>query len=174
MANRKSPVIGDNGITATPEELRQITKHAIELFEAPAPDLHNPEEVKQAIYNYFDSCDRHGVRPANLGFYAALGLSKQDYNNIVTGKSKSKASPACIDLMQKTHRILSSYREALAMNGKVNPVTAIFWSKNFDGMTDSTTLNISADRGPEAQRTPSEIAKQIERDIPIDAEYTTE
>ena len=60
------------------------------------------------------------------------------------------------------------------MNGKVNPVTAIFWSKNFDGMTDSTTLNISADRGPEAQRTPSEIAKQIERDIPIDAEYTTE
>ena len=174
MANKKSPVIGDNGITATPAELREITRHAIELFDAPAPDLHNPEEVRQAILNYFESCDRHGVRPANLGFYAAMGLSKQDYNNIITGKSKSKASPACIDLMQKTHRILSSYREALAMSGKVNPVTAIFWSKNFDGMQDQTTLNISADPGPAARMTPEEVARQIEKDIPIDAEYTTE
>lgn len=168
----KSPIIGDAGITATPEDLRELTRHALELFEATPPDLHNPEEVKQAIYDYFASCDRHGVRPANLGLYAALGLSRQDVSNILTGKSKSKVSPACIDILQKAKQVLSTYRESLALTGKINPVTAIFWAKNFDSMEDQTRLEVTTDRGPAASMTPEEIARQIEKDIPIDADYS--
>lgn len=166
-----SPLIGDNGITATPEELRELTRHALELFQATPPDLHNAEEVEAAIYAYFQSCDRHGVRPANLGLYAALGLSKQDVSNVLTGKSKSKVSPEVIDLLKKAKRILSTYRESLAMTGKVNPVTAIFWSKNFDGMEDQSRIEVTAQQGPAATMTPEEIARQIEKDIPIDADY---
>jgi hypothetical protein len=28
------------------------------------------------------------------------------------------------------------------MSGKLNPATAIFWSKNFDQMSDTTTLEV--------------------------------
>ena len=77
------------------------------------------------------------------------------------------------DLLKKVKRILSTYRESLAMSGKVNPVTAIFWSKNFDGMEDQTLIEVTATQGPAAQLSPEEIAKQIEQDIPIDADYTT-
>ena len=168
----KSPIIGDAGVSATPEDLREMTRHALEIFEAQPPDLHDPEAVKAAIYSYFSSCDRHGVRPANLGLYAALGMSKQDVSNVLTGKSKSKVSPDCIDLLKKAKRILSAYREGLAMSGKVNPVTAIFWSKNFDGMEDQTRLEITTDTTRAASMTPEEVQKQIEQDIPLDVDYT--
>ena len=169
-----SPIIGDNGITATPEELRELTRHALELFDAPAPDLHNAEEVRAAIMAYFRSCDRHGVRPANLGLYAALGLTKQDVSNILTGKSKHKVSPESLDLLKKAKLTLSTYRESLALTGKLNPVTAIFWSKNFDGMQDQTQIEVTAQAGPAATMTPEQIARQIEKDIPIDADYREE
>lgn len=167
-----SPIIGDAGITATPEELRELTRHALELFEATPPDLHNAEEVKQAITEYFRSCDRHGVRPANLGLYAALGLSKQEVSTILNGRDKNKVSPEVCDLLKKSKRVLSTYRESLAMTGKLNPVTAIFWAKNYDGMTDVQQIEVTAQPGPAASMTPEEIARQIEKDIPIDAEYT--
>lgn len=175
---RGAPKGGNNNIltqcSATPAEVSNLADLALSVFMLPTPDLHKPEEVQAAIMNYFQTCRDHGTRPGNLGLYAALGLSRQDYHAIITGKVKNKVSPACIDMMKKAARAVGVYREGLAMEGKINPVTYIFMGKNYDGLQDQTTLQISADRGPEAQRTPAEIAKQIERDIPIDAEYTTE
>ena len=175
MARRNSPVIGDNGVTATPAELSELTRNMRENFIAdlsrPPIDLHNNEAVKQAIYNYFVDCEKSGKRPGNMGMYRALDLTRQDVNNILTGKSKSKVSPECIDTIKKAQSILSEYREQLSAQGKLNPVTAIFWQKNFDGLQDQTSIEITAATGPAAQQTPEEIARQIEQDIPIDAEY---
>ena len=164
-------VFTDNNISATPEDLRELTRHALEVFESTPPDLHNPDEVRQAIQNYFASCDRHGVRPANLGLYATLGLSKQDVSDAIAGKNKSKVSPECIDLLKKAKLTLSTYRESLAMSGKLNPVTAIFWAKNYDGMADVQQIEVTAQPGAQATLSPEEIARQIEQDIPIDGEY---
>lgn len=167
-----SPIIGDAGITATPEELRELTRHALELFEATPPDLHNAEEVRQAITEYFRSCDRHGVRPANLGLYAALGLSKQEVSTILNGRDKNKVSPEVCDLLKKSKRILSTYRESLAMTGKLNPVTAIFWAKNYDGMTDVQQIEVTAaDSASPLQLTQEELQRRIP--VYSDAEQET-
>lgn len=164
--------LSDAAITATPEELREFTRHALELFEATPPDLHNAEEVRQAITNYFMSCDRHGVRPANLGLYAALGMTKQDVSDVIRGANKGKVSPECIDIIKKAKLTLSTYRESLAMSGKVNPVTAIFWSKNFDGMSDVQQIEVTA-----ADSTnPLQLSQEeLNRRIPVysDAEQET-
>ena len=166
-----SPVIGDQGISATPEELRELTRHALELFDATPPDLHNPEEVNAAIIRYFESCDKHNVRPANLGLYAALGLTRQDVSDVLTGKNKSKVSPEATDIIKKAKLVLSTYRESLAMQGKLSPPVAIFWAKNYDGMSDETKIEITTAPGQQPTLTPEEIARQIEQDIPIDADY---
>ena len=168
----KNNILQDGAITATPKELREFTKHALEIFEAKTPDLHDVRQVYDAITGYFNSCDIHGVRPSNLGLYACLGMSRQDVDNVLTGKSKSKASRDVVDMIQKAKLALSTYRESLAMSGKINPVTALFWSKNFDGMTDSQQIEITANSAQQAQLTPEEVAKRIEKDIPIDTEYT--
>lgn len=66
--------------------------------------------------------------------------------------------------------MLSEYREQLGLQGKLNPVTMIFWQKNYDGLEDNTRLEVTARPATDPQLTPDEIQKQIEKDIPIDVE----
>ena len=51
-------------------------------------------------------------------------------------------------------------------DGKLNPVTGIFWQKNFDGLKDQQDIVIAPTKDIEADSTP----EQIEADIPIDVE----
>lgn len=167
---------GNNNVltqcTATPAEISNLASLALSVFNMPTPDLHDPEQVQAAIIAYFQTCIDHGTRPGNLGLYAALGLSRQDYNNIVAGKSKSKASPMCIDMMKKATRAVGAYREGLALEGKINPVTYIFMGKNYDHLSDTQQIEVTATQGPAANMTPDQVAKQIEADIPIDSTCT--
>ena len=170
-----SPLIGENGVKATPAQLSALTHNMLDNFvsdiAAPPVDLHDRESVYNAIVGYFQDCERSGKRPGNMGMYRALGMSRQDVNNVLTGKSKSKLSPDCIDILKKACLILSEYREQLGSMGLLNPVTLIFWQKNHDNLEDATRLEIAADSNQDAHKTPDEIAKQIESDIPIDSVY---
>lgn len=171
MAGYRNNNLQNAGADASPELINNSIQIALDIFQAPTPDLHDPQQVRDAIINYFTSCQRNHTRPGNLGLYAALGMSRQDFNNVITGKSKSKVSPDCIDMLKRASRSIGAYRENLALNGKINPVTYIFMGKNYDGLQDQTTLEVTTSQGPTAQRTPEEIARQIEQDIPIDADY---
>ena len=156
--------------TSTLQNLTQYAKNNFLSSLKHTVDLHDNQSVIQASIEFFDECYTAGIRPSNMGYYRKLGLTRQDVNNALTGKSKSKISPECIDTLKKVLLILSDYREQLAVTGKINPVTAIFWSKNFDGMTDVTKLEVSSDNRITAQLPPDEIQKRIEQDIPIDVD----
>lgn len=171
MAGYRNNNLQNAGADASPELINNSIQIAMDIFQAPTPDLHDPQQVRDAIINYFASCQRNNTRPGNLGLYAALGMSRQDFNDVLRGKNKSKVSPDCIDMLKKANRSIGAYRENLALNGKINPVTYIFMGKNYDGLTDTQQIEVSAAPGPAAQQTPEEIARQIEQDIPLDAEY---
>lgn len=155
----------------TPEFNSRLIKAALTTINWKSIDLHDINAVKGRIDEYFNMCDSLQLRPSNLGFYAALGLSRQDIDNIITGKSKSKVNPACIDMIQKARVAISSYREQLAMAGKVSPPIAIFWAKNFDGMQDITTVQVAADTSGPVTITADEARAALE-DMPIDVEYS--
>lgn len=165
MAGRNSPVVGENGITASQEEINALTRNMRENFmrdiNRPKVNLHDTGDVKQAIYNYLLDCEQSGKRPANMGLYRALDLSRQDVNDVLTGKNKSKVSSECIDIIKKAIDMLAEYREQLGIQGKLNPVTLIFWQKNYDHMTDSQVLEIQSDRQDHMQLTQEEITKRI-------------
>lgn len=157
-------------LSATPEDIAKYTAYALTVFENKPPDLHNEQETEQAIKAYFQKCAAMHIRPGNMGLYAALGITRQDWNNAVTGKSKAKISPVCIDIVKRATRALGAFRESLAMDGKVNPVSYIFMSKNFDGLEDVTRLELSPDTRQQADLTPEQIQKAIEQDIPVDVD----
>ena len=172
---RGAPKGGNNNIlnttTATPAELSRLTGLVKDMFMAPLPDLHDEKQVYDAIMGYFNTCEARGIRPGNMGLYAALGMSRQDFNDVMRGANKSKVSPACIDMMKSAARAMSVYREGLANENKIHPTSYIFMSKNFDGMEDYTRIEVTADHTQRAQLTPEEVQKQIEQDIPIDSDY---
>lgn len=166
----KSPVIPTGNINITKDENAAMCEYALEVFHAPPVDLSNPEDVSGAIDRYFNSCTSRGLRPGNLGLYASLGLSKQEVSNEIRGVTH-KLSPECIDLLKKAKTAMSTYREMLGSTGKINPVTLIFWQKNYDGLEDRQTMEIAPRQALEPDQTPDEIAAKIEADIPIDVEY---
>ena len=155
----RSPFIPE--VNATSEELAALSRYALAIFDQEPPDLQDPEAVREAIQAYFQNCERNGIRPANLGLYATLGLTKQDVSDIIRGANRSKVNPECIDLLKKAKRALSSYRESLALTGKLNPATAIFWAKNFDQMSDVQTFEVTTDRSQAPQLSQEDIAKRI-------------
>ena len=65
---------------------------------------------------------------------------------------------------------MSSIREQLAASGKLNPVTAIFWQKNFDGLKDQQEVVIEPRKQIEADKTPEEVQQMLADDIPIDVD----
>lgn len=161
-----SPMIPTGNINMNNDENAAMCAYALNIFHAPDVNLDDPEEVSDAIDGYFKDCINRGLRPGNLGLYASLGLSKQDVSNAIRGYSK-KLSPPVIDLLKKAKVALSTYREMLGSTGKINPVTLIFWQKNYDGLEDKQTMEIAPRKDLEADKTP----EQIEQDIPIDADF---
>ena len=55
-------------------------------------------------------------------------------------------------------------------DGKINPVTGIFWQKNWDGLKDQQEVVIEPRRQVEADQTPEQVQRMLEQDIPIDME----
>lgn len=132
---------GEN-MTAAPVPVEVNTRlitAALKTFDAPAVDLEDPVAVKQRIEAYFRTCAEMELRPGNLGLYAALGLSRQQVHNDLTGRTE-KLSPASRDLLKKAIQGLAAYREQLGAQGKLNPITLLFWQKNYDGLTDTYSL----------------------------------
>ena len=165
-----SPMV-DN--TEVDTELNAImVQNILESFQAKEPDLHKADEVEYAIKDYFNRCITKGLRPGNMGLYNALGLGKTEVYDILNGRNPRKASLESIAIIKKAQKALSEFRESLGSQGKLNPATLIFWQKNFDGLEDVQRMEVAAETMPKAQQTPEEIARQIEQDIPIDAEYT--
>ena len=174
MATKEKGIYRNNVLqqtSATTDEIKNLSSLALSVYMIEPPDLHNPDEVQKAIISYFETCKAHGVKPGNLGLYASLGMSRQDFNNVISGKSKSKVSPVCIDMIKRASRAVGVYREGLALEGKIHPTTYIFMGKNYDGMEDYTRLEVSQVQETDARLSPEEIAKQIEKDIPVDGDY---
>ena len=156
-------------VTLSVEDNKRMITQMMKTFTAPPINLNDPEAVERRIAEYFASCAESGLRPGNLGMYSALGLTKQDVNNALHERSH-KLNPAVIDSIKRGILAMSSYREMLCNHGKLNPVSYIFQSKNFDGLTDQAQLQVTrADDFGKPRMTPDQIdayLHDIERRIP--------
>lgn len=169
MAGYHNNNLQNAGADATPEEIGRIIDYALDTFEAKVPDLHNAEEVHAAIVGYFESCKRRGIRPGNLGLYAALGMSKQEVHHaVVTERDKNKVSPEVRDLIKKAQRAMSQYREGLATAGRLNPATYIFMGKNFDGLSDDPQIRVEISGNQDRMQLSQE---ELQRRIPVYSDY---
>lgn len=162
LAYLNSPIADNTPIDY--DENRNMIEHCLEIFDRPIPDLSKPEEVKQAIDNYFRSCISRGLRPGNMGLYACFNLSARQVKELFEGKIKLNANYQSIEYLKKACKTMSSIRESLGSQGKLNPATLIFWQKNFDGLSDVQQVEIAAVQ--QAVKSPEQIAAEIEDDIP--------
>lgn len=164
LAYLNSPMTDNSPIDF--DDNAKMIQCVIDNFDRPLPDLSNAKEVEKAIKDYFNTCLSKGLRPGNLGLYAALGLDKRQVNDMLNGRIRLNASPQTIGLLKKACAHLTEFREMLGSSGKLNPAVLIFWQKNFDNLSDIQQIDLNP-VSMTATKTPEEIAAEID-EIPTD------
>lgn len=96
-------------------------------------DYSDVDEMERRFYNYLEMCAAWDMKVGNQAAYTAIGITKEqawEWENV------TKGNPLRTDFIKKVRQICGLYREGLMQDGKINPVTGIFWQKNYDGMKD--------------------------------------
>ena len=154
----------DRTVQAEPGDNTKFTTHTMNIMLLDPVDLNDAEQVKIRIHEYFKICAEDDMKPGVADFAFALGISRQELWNIVSGK---RVKPdAVLDALKRTYYALNAQLENYAMNGKVNPVTFIFLGKNHFAYQDKQEITVSANQ--EATETPEQIEQKIRDAIPAD------
>ena len=96
-------------------------------------DYNDIEEMERRFQRYLKLCSEWDMKVGNMAAYAAIGIDKDTASDWV---NRCKSNPERTRFVKKVQKICAMYREGLMEDGKVNPVTGIFWQKNYDGMKD--------------------------------------
>ena len=146
-----------------PGEMALQIKQNMELRNLPPIDITNPEQVRQRTEDYFNFCIANDSRPHVEGLALAIGVSRQTLWN---WRQAGRERGAVID---QAVQLIASLTESWGITGKLNPACFCFVMKNNFGWKDTYDHTIEAVSRPyEAYRSPEEIARMIESDIPMD------
>jgi len=136
----KSPVIGNNGVHTKPGDNSKYAALAGAIVTWDKIDKKDAVALENRLAQYIQFCIDNDVKPGNLACYAALGINKQTASNWENGLA---GTPAQRDFIKKVKLFCAMNREFLMQDGKINPVTGIFWQKNYDGMKDIQDVVLS-------------------------------
>lgn len=139
-----SPVIGTNGFNITPTDANKITSVTLRLIDLPPINMEDPEAVKERIKEYFKIYSDYALKPTVAGLASALGHDRHWLYSVVNeipagGRGyKVNLNPDCAHIIKKCFRVLEEQWENYMLNGKINPVSGIFFGKNHYKYQDRT------------------------------------
>lgn len=153
----KSPIIQDQKM-----ELEEgYNTRRIRFMQAILPteplDYNDVAEMERRFNRYLQLCAEWDMKIGNQAAYAAIGIDKGiawEWENRLTGNS------ARTDFIKKVRQFCAMYREGLMEDGKVNPVTGIFWQKNYDGMKDQQEVVLTPNTSPLGDQPDMEALKR--------------
>lgn len=143
MAKQKKPgngaaTFGDNGVYLTEDTCTNVAILLLEMYpklEYSDPDLMARQDK---LYEGINSLVNKGLKIGNQILYAAAGLSKDNVYDWENGSRTREHS----DFVKRIKLICTSARELYMASGQINPVTGIFWQKNYDGLSDVQQINV--------------------------------
>lgn len=97
-------------------------------------DVWDVPEMERRFARYLQICAERDVKVGNQAAYFAIGITKETARDWI--KQDVHERNERTHFIKKVQQICGMYREGLMQDGKVNPVTGIFWQKNYDGLKD--------------------------------------
>ena len=158
---RKRP---DSTVQAMPGDNAKYTAHNLMLYRLKPVSFESAEEIEERTETYFEICQQNDMKPSVAGYALALGISRQELWNIVSGK---RVKPdAVLDLLKRAYLVLNAQMEDYMQNGKINPVSGIFLMKNSFQYQDKQEIQVSANQGD--AESPDQLASKYADAIPAD------
>lgn len=153
----KSPIIQDHN----PDLPEGYNTRRIRFMQAILPteplDRDDVEEMERRFAFYLEMCAQWDMKVGNMAAYAAIGIDKDD---AYEWTNRNLGNPARTRFIKKVQKVCAMYREGLMEDGKVNPVTGIFWQKNYDGMKDQQEVVLTPNTSPLGEQKDAEALKQ--------------
>lgn len=148
--NRTSPVIGFNGVKTNPGDNSKYAELIMELSSWGRVDPDDFDELERRLNRYLQFCDERDIRITNQACYMALGITKDEVYDWESRRSRG-SDPRYYDFIKKVKQICATNREFLMSDGKLNPITGIWWQKQYEGMTEKSELILTPNNplGPE-------------------------
>lgn len=132
-----SPVIGDNGVHTQPGDNAKYAGVLATILRWGPVDKSDVDALEKRFWNFVDYCMEHDVKVTNQVTYLAMGITKDDVYNWENDRTRS---PAHSELIKKVKSFCAAYREMLGADGRLNPVTLVWWQKNYDGLVDKSEV----------------------------------
>ena len=144
---------------------------SLQLFNLPAIDLKNPEQVQARLSEYFKIHVEADLKPTVAGMAMALGIDRRRLWEIRAGAKMGGHTPhelptLIVDSIKKAYDFMENLWENYMQNGKINPVSGIFLGKNNFGYADKQEYVVTPNTM--SQDTPVEVIEAKYDALPED------
>ncbi len=132
--------LSEDGADMAPGENSRYIRHAMVSFGLPPIDISDPKQVSDRIGAYFDYCVQNDRRPQVVGMCNWLGINRDTLAQWRRGDLRSATHT---DIIKKAYGVLEEMWIDYMDNGKINPATGIFLSKNWFNYSDTQQLVVT-------------------------------
>lgn len=149
-----------------PGENSRFIRFALASWDLPPIDISDPEQVKNRIGMYFQHCAENDRKPQIVGMCNWLGISRQALNEWKNGEVRSTTHG---DIIKKACAFIEEMWADYMLNGKINPASGIFLSKNWFNYKDVADVVVTPNN-PLQDMDAEQARRRIADAIPADDE----
>ena len=147
----------DRMVNVSPGDMGKYMGNALEIFNLPAVDVTNAEEVGNRIGEYFNIVAKNGMKPSVAGMALALGVDRRRLWEMAQLETKGREVS---DTIKKGYLILNQLMEDYMQNGQINPVAGIFLMKNNFGYRDQQEMVLTPNTPLGEQKNTEELRQK--------------
>ena len=146
------------------ERVTEFVKYHMEMMAMrEGADKRDITDLRNRFINYLSYCAEHGIVPNNANAYFAMGITKQDISAWHLG---SRGTPEHKEFADMVKQFFASIHEQGSTDGVLNPISAMFWQKAYDGLIEASKVEVVQDDPLGEKRSSAEIAAKYADILP--------
>lgn len=119
---------------------QRLIEHSLTIADLPQIDIEDAEQVAERTRLYINYCLDCDILPTVQGLSLALGIDRRTFTRWESGLTRQKTHQG---LMRSFKNLCEELLISRMMEGKINPISAIFLLKNNFGYTDQCEVCIT-------------------------------
>lgn len=146
----------------------KYTTFVLAIMQLPKIDVKDPVQLQNRVFEYFQLCADHDMKPGVVAISLAIGLDRRRLWEIRSGNNSRNVTipQECKDIIISVYDSLESLWESYMINGKINPVSGIFLGKNYFGYRDQQEYVVTPNTM--SQDTPINVIEAKYEELPED------
>ena len=149
-----------------PGDNARYVRYAMASWDLPPIDISDPVQVKNRIGEYLQYCAENDRKPQIVGLCNWIGITRETLNTWRNGEYRTGTHS---DIIKKACAIIEEMWADFMLNGKINPASGIFLSKNWFNYSDTQQIVVTPNNP--MQGMDADTARQrLEEAVPDDDE----